>query len=206
MNQLNSSITTLIRSRWIRAAAVAALSALVLTGCAGNDQLANQYRSGDNKNYIAGDGTVTEFAAADRGQAVDWAGTLADGSKLSSANLSGVVTVLNFWYAGCAPCRAEAPDLVAIAKQFPKVQFVGVNVRDASGTALAFERKFKIDWPTVLDADSGSVVLAFTGIVTPQAVPTTLVIDGKGRVAARVLGRIEAGTLKALIKRVVSEG
>ena len=75
-----------------------------------------------------------------------------------------------------------------------------------AGTAQAFERKFKINWPSILDSDSGSVVLAFTGIVTPQAVPTTLVIDRKGRVAARVLGRVEPATLRALIKRVVDEG
>ena len=195
-----------MRSGALKIAALAALAALSLTGCASNDTLADQYRSGDNKNYIAGDGTVTEFDKADRGAAVAWSGALADGSQLSSANLSGVVTVLNFWYAGCAPCRAEAPDLVAIAKAYPKVQFVGVNVRDAAGTAQAFERKFGIEWPSILDAGSGSVVLAFTGIVTPQAVPTTLVIDRDGKVAARVLGRIEASTLKALIKRVVDEG
>ncbi len=195
-----------MRSGALKIAALAALAALSLTGCASNDTLADQYRSGDNKNYIAGDGTVTEFDKADRGASVAWSGALADGSQLSSANLSGVVTVLNFWYAGCAPCRAEAPDLVAIAKAYPKVQFVGVNVRDAAGTAQAFERKFGIEWPSILDAGSGSIVLAFTGIVTPQAVPTTLVIDRDGKVAARVLGRIEASTLKALIKRVVDEG
>jgi hypothetical protein len=49
------------------------------------------------------------------------------------------------------------------------------------------------------------VLLAFTGLVTPQAVPTTLVLDKKGRVAARVLGKVEASTLKALIQRVVDE-
>ena len=194
-----------LRNKVLAGIAIVAAS-LSLTGCAGNDPLAEQYRSGDNKNYIAGDGSVTEFGIADRSVPVAWQGKLADGSTLSSANLSGVVTVLNFWYAGCAPCRAEAPDLVAIAKQFPKVQFVGVNVRDAAGTAGAFERKFGIDWPSILDASDGSVVLAFTGIVTPQAVPTTLVIDSKGRVAARVLGRIESSTLKALIKRVQDEG
>lgn len=194
-----------LRTKVLAGLAIVAAS-ITMTGCASNDPLAEQYRSGDNKNYIAGDGTVTEFGIADRSVPVAWQGKLADGSTLSSANLSGVVTVLNFWYAGCAPCRAEAPDLVAIAKQFPKVQFVGVNVRDAAGTAGAFERKFGIDWPSILDASDGSVVLAFTGIVTPQAVPTTLVIDSKGRVAARVLGRIESSTLKALIKRVQDEG
>lgn len=112
---------------------------------------------------------------------------------------------MNFWYAGCAPCRAEAPDLQKLSVQFPEVQFVGVNVRDSAATAAAFERKFGVTFPSILDANSGDVVLAFTGVVTPQAVPTTLVIDKQGKVSARVLGRIDPSTLKALIQTVVKE-
>ena len=188
------------------AVALAAVSLIALSGCA-NDPLANQFKAGDNKNYIAGDGTVSEFAAANRGKAIYWQGNTESGGLLKSSQLTGVVVVMNFWYAGCAPCRAEAPDLVALNKEFTgkKVQFVGVNVRDTAATALAFARKFNILWPSVIDATSGSVLMSFTGVVTPQAVPTTLVIDGQGRVSARILGRLEKGTLKALINTAVSE-
>lgn len=189
------------------AVALAVSSIFTLTACTANDPLAEQYKAGDNKNYIAGDGTVLEFAEANRGVAIEWAGKTTTGGILKSSQLTGVVVVMNFWYAGCAPCRAEAPDLVALNKEFTgqKVQFVGVNVRDSAATANAFERKFNIVWPSIVDAATGSVLLSFTGVVTPQAVPTTLVIDGKGRVTARVLGKIEKGTLKALIKTAVSE-
>ena len=189
------------------AVALAASTLIALSGCAANDPLAQQYKAGDNKNYIAGDGTVREFAEANRGAAIDWAGTTTTGGMLKSSQLSGVVVVMNFWYAGCAPCRAEAPELVALNKEFTgqKVQFIGVNVRDSAATATAFERKFNIVWPSIVDSATGSVLMAFTGVVTPQAVPTTLVIDAKGRVSSRVLGRIEKGTLKALIKTAVSE-
>ena len=189
------------------AAALAVSSIFTLTACTANDPLAEQYKAGDNKNYIAGDGTVLEFAEANRGAAIEWAGKTTTGGTLKSSQLTGVVVVMNFWYAGCAPCRAEAPDLVALNKEFTgqTVQFVGVNVRDSAATANAFERKFNIVWPSIVDSTTGSVLLAFTGVVTPQAVPTTLVIDGKGRVTARVLGKIEKGTLKALIKTAVSE-
>jgi thiol-disulfide isomerase/thioredoxin len=117
------------------------------------------------------------------------------------------VTVLNFWYAGCAPCRAEAPDLAALHEAFSKkgVNFVGVNVRDTAETALAFDRKFGIQFPSVMDAQSGSVSLAFTGVVSPSAVPTTLVIDRDGKVASRVLGRIEPSILSTLIETVLEE-
>jgi thiol-disulfide isomerase/thioredoxin len=184
------------------------LSAFVLTssGCAA-DSLAEQFREGDNKNYIAGDGTVTEYALGSRLKAADWAGVTESGDNLSSDQLTGVITVMNFWYAGCAPCRIEMPELIELQDQFlsDEVQFIGVNVRDTPETALAFARQVNLNFPSVMDAKTGSVVLGFTGVVTPQAVPTTLVIDSEGNVSARVLGRIDKGILEELIKTVVRE-
>lgn len=181
--------------------------AISLSGCSSTaEKLAEQFREGNNKTYIAGDGTVTEFAATDRSDPIEWAGVTESGASLSSDQLSGVVTVVNFWFAGCAPCRAEAPDLVALADEFgDQVQFVGVNVRDTAETALAFDRNFKINYPSIIDNETGSVVLAFTDTVSPNAVPTTLVVDKQGRVASRILGRIEPGTLRSLIKTVLAE-
>lgn len=159
-----------------------------------------------NTTYQSGDGTVTEFKIAARSNAVQWAGVDSEDQPLTSANLTGVVTVLNFWYASCPPCRVETPDLVSIAAEFKdQAQFVGVDVRDSKETANAFRRSFKVSYPTIIDANTGSVVLAFTGVVTPSAVPTTLVIDRQGRVAARILGLAEKATLKALIKSVIAE-
>jgi thiol-disulfide isomerase/thioredoxin len=176
------------------------------SGCA-PDSLAEQFREGDNKNYIAGDGTVTEFALGSRPKAADWSGISESGQNLSSEQLSGVITVMNFWYAGCAPCRIEMPELIELQDQFlsDEVQFIGVNVRDTAETALAFARQVNLNFPSVMDAKTGSVVLSFTGVVTPQAVPTTLVIDSDGNVSARVLGRIDKGILETLIETVVSE-
>jgi thiol-disulfide isomerase/thioredoxin len=178
---------------------------LGLAACSANDPLASQFKAGDNKNYIAGDGSVTEYPVANRGKSVTWSGPTETEGILSSSQLTGVPVVMNYWYAGCAPCRAEAPELLEISKQFPKVQFVGVNVRDSAATAAAFNRNFKLTWSSIIDSQSGSVALAFTGIVTPAAVPTTLVIDKKGRVSARILGRIDKSILTTLIKTVQDE-
>ena len=187
--------------------AAALVLGLCLTGCASNDQLARQFRDGNSKNYIAGDGTVTEFDASKRPSSNPWVGKTESGDLLTNKDLLGQVSVLNFWYAGCAPCRAEAKDLVNLQKEFASkgVQFVGVNVRDTAATALAFDRNFQINYPSVMDNDTGAVVLAFTGVVTPQAVPTTLVIDKHGKVASRILGRIELGTLRTLIQTAVGK-
>jgi thiol-disulfide isomerase/thioredoxin len=178
--------------------------ALGFSGCA-NDPLAEQFRSGTNKNYISGDGSVTEFQG-ERTRGTDWVAETFDGQLLDSKNLLGRVVVLNFWYAGCAPCRAETPDLAQIATDFEAkgVQVVGVNVRDTAETALAFARNLKLNYPSVMDIESGSVVQAYTGVVSPSAVPTTLVMNAKGEITARVLGRFEASTLRSLIETALA--
>ena len=184
-----------------------ASAALSLVGCTTQDPLAEQYRAGDNKNYIAGDGTVTEFADDQRPSFEPWSGITESGFGLDSAALEGRVTVMNWWYAACAPCRAEAPDLADLYREYnPQgVEFVGVNVRDSAATALAFDRNFGIEFPSVMDSQSGSVSLAFSGVVSPSAVPTKLVIDKEGKVASRILGRIDPGILRTLIETVLAE-
>lgn len=188
------------------AGSIAIASVVFLTGCAAADPLAQQATAGDDKNYIAGDGSVSEFDAEYRGEAISLEGTLPDGSTVSTSDLLGQVTVLNFWYAACAPCRAEAPDLEELYQEFSSqdVYFYGVNIRDEAPTASSFERNFGISYPSMLDAD-GSILLGLSAQVPPQAVPTTLVLDKQGRISARILGIAEKGTLKALIESASNE-
>jgi thiol-disulfide isomerase/thioredoxin len=185
-----------------------ALTALTLglSACSQEDALAKQAKAGDNKNYVAGDGSVTEFAVADRKAAVSIKGTLFDGTAVEPADFVGKVTVLNFWFAACAPCRVEAPSLEALHQEFKGqgVQFYGVNLRDEKAAADAFDKTFNLTYPSFHDKDGG-VLLAVSGIVPPGAVPTTLVLDKQGRVSSRVLGEIQKGTLKALITAAVAE-
>ncbi|WP_081746729.1 TlpA disulfide reductase family protein [Arthrobacter sp. H5] len=206
--RINQSQTSPRRvRRTARAVGVIALASVVfLAGCAAPDSLAQQASAGDNKNYIAGDGSVSEFAASDRGEPIPLEASLMDGSTVSTADLQGQVTVLNFWYAACAPCRAEAPDLEALYQEFSGkgVQFYGVNIRDEAPTATSFERNFGISYPSMLDTD-GRILLALSTQVPPQAVPTTLILDKQGRISARILGIAEKSTLKALIESASNE-
>ncbi|GAA3401142.1 TlpA family protein disulfide reductase [Pseudarthrobacter polychromogenes] len=194
--------------RSLLAAGGLALTAVTLglSGCAQEDALAQQAKAGDNKNYVAGDGSVTEFAAGDRKSAIQVNGTLFNGTTVAPADFQGGVTVLNFWFAACAPCRVEAPILEELHQEFKDqgVQFYGVNLRDEKATAEAFEKTFNLTYPSFDDKDGG-VLLAVSGLVPPGAVPTTLVLDKQGRVASRVLGEVQKGTLKALIAAAVAE-
>ncbi|HEY8702732.1 MAG TPA: TlpA disulfide reductase family protein [Arthrobacter sp.] len=202
------AVNPITSRRGLLAAGGAALTALTLglSACAQDDALAQQAKAGDNKNYVAGDGSVTEFAAQDRKSAVAINGRLFNGTAVTAADFLGKVTVLNFWFAGCAPCRVEAPQLEALHQEFKDqgVQFFGVNLRDEKASAEAFDKTFNLTYPSFDDKDGG-VLLAVSGLVPPGAVPTTLVLDKQGRVASRVLGEIQKGTLKALITAAVAE-
>lgn len=203
------SARSTLRSRLLLplVAAVTA-TALALTGCTANDSLATQYRSGNGQNYIAGDGTVSEYAAGNRGEPISFSGTLQDGDTVASRDYAGKVLIVNFWYAGCPPCRVEAPELQELSQKYADqgVAFLGVNLYDSAQTAASFEKEKGVTYPSVLDRDTGSVLLAFSKTVPPKATPTTLVVDKEGRVAARILGAIpDKSILDSLISDAVAE-
>ena len=156
--------------------------------------------------FVSGDGSVQQWEPDERGDAVVVEGTSFEGDEVSTADWSGDVVVLNTWYAGCAPCRAEAPDLVALAEDRADegVHLLGINTEDDAGTALAFQRTFDVGYPSIEDR-SGQVVAGLSGVVPLQAVPSTVVLDGEGRVAARVVGQGGGSTLDGMVDDVLSE-
>jgi len=182
---------------------------LVLSGCAAeSDALAEQYRAGTGQNYISGDGALTVVAPESRNEGIAFQGPLDVGGTFSSADYAGQIMVVNFWYAGCPPCRLEAPDREALHQEFLEegVVFIGVNILDQAPTALAFADEFGVTYPSIMDTNDGSVRLAFSGQVAPNAVPTTVVLDQQGRVAARISGLLtEPDVLAALIRDVQAE-
>ncbi len=104
------------------------------------------------------------------------------------------------------PCATEAPALAEVANEFAlQVIFVGINVRDNEAAARAFEREYDVPYESIVASDSATAMLAFQGAMATSAVPTTLVLDRRGRVAARAIGPVTAPTLRALLTPVVDE-
>lgn len=200
-----------MKSRRIGGAFALGLAAmLTLAGCGnGGDDLAKQWQESSDKGYISGNGTSASFALSERTEPVEFSGDVENGDTFSSSDTLGHVTVVNFWYAGCAPCRAEAPDLVAAYDEFTPqgVQFLGVNTRDQVAQAEQFAEEFGVEYPSIMDMPGGrSVQRAFAGQVPLNAVPTTLILDSEGRVAHRVLGQLAGESqLSTLIKETLQE-
>ena len=200
-----------MRKRLIAGALSATVIALLVgvTGCSQPvDQLAADYREGIGQNYISGDGAYVFIEPGSRGETVTFAGELDMGGDFDSGEFAGQPMLVNFWYAGCPPCRLEATDLQELNETFTPegMAFVGINIYDQRATSLTFAEEFGITYPSILDAGSGLARLSFAGQITPNAVPTTLILDSDHRVAARVSGLItDMPLLKRMIQDVLSE-
>lgn len=170
---------------------------LWLVGCTADEGTQSTAGTG----FQAGDGTVTILTPDERPQAPELAGPDLDGNQISTADFAGKMIILNVWGSWCPPCRAEAEDLVLAAQQLPDVQFLGVNTRDLDpAPAQAFVRQFEVPYPSIYDPD-GALLLEFHQL-PPAAIPSTLVIDEDGRVAARILGGTTARTLVQIVEDV----
>jgi len=184
---------------------IAVLAAMLgsLMACGTADQEPRAGASGDQTGFVAGDGSVTIIPAADRVLAPAISGRTLDGRPWSLAEHRGRVVVVNVWASWCAPCRAEAAELRTAAEERAGsgVDFVGLNTRDSAAAARAFLTRFAIEYPTVVDSDGG-LQAQFAGTLPPQAIPSTLVIDEQGRVAARILGKVTEASLEAVISEV----
>ncbi|MBM3715016.1 TlpA family protein disulfide reductase [Microbacterium sp. HMH0099] len=190
------------------AAAATATLAVGLAACSA-DPLAEQYRAGDNKGYIAANGFQTvEIPADQRGEPVEFSGSLDDGSPVSSGDFAGRVLVVNFWYATCGPCIIEAPRLEQAYQSFEgqDVSFLGINTYDQPATALSFARDNDVSYPSAMAVNDADLKLAFADKTPINATPTTLVLDREGRVAARIVGELpEASILEAIVRTLVAE-
>ncbi|MGW4435801.1 TlpA family protein disulfide reductase [Streptomyces sp. NPDC004596] len=192
------------RSRTVLLSAMAAVAALTLSAC-GNGGTSG---GGGNTNFVTGNNGIDTAAKGKRSAAPDLSGRTLDGKNLDIADYKGKVVVVNVWGSWCGPCREEAQYFSKVSKAYEGkgVQFVGINTRDTSTTpALAFEREHGIGYPSLYDP-TGKLMLRFKkGTLNPQLIPSTLVIDKDGKVAARALEALDDTALLKMLKPVVAE-
>ncbi|MDK1475363.1 TlpA disulfide reductase family protein [Streptomyces sp. 549] len=192
--------------------AAAGTASLALAGCGllggGDTGGAKQGGSGNDTKFVQGTGQITRVAEADREMAPDISGETVDDKELRLSDYRGKVVVLNVWGSWCAPCRAEAPNLAKVAKDTADqdVQFVGINTRDLDkANARAFDRNYGIEYPSLFDP-SGKLILKFPkGSLNPQSIPSTLILDREGRIAARALKALGEKELREALDPVVAE-
>lgn len=170
------------------------LMALVLSSCGGGGS------SIAEESFVSGNGSVSYIKPSDR-----IAAPALSGMTLSGKNYTfnvGQVAVVNVWASWCAPCRAEAPTLAALSEKYTDVAFMGILTRDNPVNAEAFARRFALPYPTLID---DSVLIGFRKSLPANAIPSTVLIDKRGDVAARISGEVTVASLSELIEKVSAE-
>jgi len=173
--------------------ALAIVSSISLTGCGGGS-------STPEESFIEGSGAITSIEIAKRSPAPALSGMTLSG-KTFTFN-PGQVAVVNVWASWCSPCRAEIPTLIELSNQYPDVQFMGILTRDNPATAEAFARRLAMPYPTFID---DSLLIGFKGTLPANAIPSTVLIDKHGNVAARISGAVTLTSLSKLIRKLSAE-
>ncbi|GGW63563.1 TlpA family protein disulfide reductase [Streptomyces galilaeus] len=191
-------------SRTPLSAAVAVATALLLSACTSGGVSGG----GGDTNFIMGKDGISTAEKGKRDPAPDLSGKTIDNKQLAVSSFKGKVVVLNVWGSWCAPCRAEAPNFQKVSTDLKTqgVQFVGINVADAKeSSALAFEKTYGVTYPSLYDPSSKLMLRFKKGTLNLQAIPSTLVLDREGKIAARSLAALSEEKLRSMIDPVLAE-
>lgn len=114
-----------------------------------------------------------------------------DGRTLTSHDLRGKVTLVNFWATWCAPCRAEIPDLVALQDRYrDHLQIIGISEDEGPIESVRrFAAEQAINYSLAMTTPE--LQRAFPGV---RGLPTTFVLDREGRVVQKHVGLLNAAT------------
>lgn len=184
---------------------MAALLAAVLTlgACAGRDAV--DQNAGGQFRFVSGTGKGSLIKPADRKPAGNFTGDLLNGGKITLNHYRGKVVVINFWATWCGPCTTETPEFDALYRQNKAkgVQFIGIDTKEASKDApKAFVRDNDISYPIVWD-EQGKTAVAL-GKIPARALPFTVVIDRKQRVAAVYLTALTGKDLQPVLNKLIA--
>lgn len=192
--------------RAVAASGIALALGFGLTACGGQDSITKQAQKGDNKGYIAGDGSVEELAANKRDKPVTLQGKTLDGKNWNVTQARGKVVVLNVWGAWCGPCQAEMPELQRVWKGYQSakkpVVFMGLDQRDSNTVASSTLQARGVTYPSLANDDGQNLQGLQRKVV---ATPTTLVLDKQGRIAGRVSGATTETTVRNMVDKLVAE-
>jgi thiol-disulfide isomerase/thioredoxin len=186
------------------AALTAAAAALTLAGCSSASGGSGDAQAG----FVTGSGGVDTVPLASRTAAPQLNGKDLEGKPTALSDFQGKVVVVNIWGSWCSPCRAEAKGLERVYEKDKGqgVQFLGINTRDTDVTnAKRFEDVNGISYPSLYDPDGTQILKFPKGSLNPQSIPTTVVIDRQGRLAARAMKGLTPEELDAMIAPILAE-
>lgn len=130
---------------------------------------------------------------------------LLDGTRTSTADFKGKVTLVNFWATSCVTCVAEMPQLVAAYDKHKARGYDTVAVAmsyDPPSYVVNFAQTRKLPFKVAID-NTGAVAKAWDDV---QLTPTSFIVDKRGRIVKRYVGEPDFAELDRLIEKLLGEG
>ena len=129
---------------------------------------------------------------------------LLDGSKKSTADLKGKVTLVNFWATSCVTCVAEMPKVIATHDKYKARGYDTLAVAmsyDPPSYVVNFAETRKLPFQVAID-NTGAVAKAWGDV---QLTPTTYVVNKRGEIVKRYVGEPDFAELHRLIEKLLAE-
>ncbi|MEY3388347.1 MAG: hypothetical protein RI944_1120 [Actinomycetota bacterium] len=176
---------------------------LLITSCS---TPVSNISSDSESGFVSGDGTSIFLNKNERKPAPELSNVEFLSSEIDLKTLKNKVVLINVWGSWCSPCRKEAPELeeLYLKNKADNVEFIGINIRDSKISATRFIENFSITYPNIFDRD-GKLLLGYKDSLPANAIPSTILIDKNGLVAARQLGPINKSLIQGFITELVEE-
>jgi len=129
---------------------------------------------------------------------------LLDGSKKSTADLKGRVTLVNFWATSCTTCVAEMPKIIATHDKYHARGFDTLAVAmsyDPPSYVVNFAQTRKLPFAVAID-NTGSVAKAWGDV---RLTPTTYIVNKRGEIVKRYIGEPDFAELHRLIEELLAQ-
>ena len=129
---------------------------------------------------------------------------LLDGSRKTTADLKGKVTLVNFWATSCVSCVAEMPKLMATHDKYKAQGFDTLAVAmsyDPPSYVVNFAESRKLPFSVAID-NTGAVAKAWGDV---RLTPTTYIVDKQGTIVKRYVGEPDFAELHRLIEKLLAQ-
>lgn len=149
-------------------------------------------------------GGAAVFALSGKTAAPESTFVLLDGSKRTTADLQGRVTLVNFWATSCVTCVAEMPQIMATHEKYRERGFDTLAVAmsyDPPSYVVNFAETRKLPFQVAID-NTGAVAKAWGDV---QLTPTTYIVNKRGQIVKRYIGEPNFAELHRLIEKLLAE-
>ena len=155
-------------------------------------------------NGVCALGLALALAGCSSERAPESSFVLLDGSTVTSKQLQGKVSLVNFWATSCTTCVAEMPDIVATHNKFKDKGYetLAVAMRyDPPSYVVNFAQTRQLPFKVAID-NTGAVAREWGDV---QLTPTTFLVNKRGEIVKRYVGAPNFAELHQLIEKLLTE-